>query len=71
MLAPSPSGNAALHLAAYGERTVAGSGPETSKVRGGEDRLDDQPSPEKWDDDSVQARKAVTGSRNIRLPEWL
>jgi putative transposase len=52
--------NAARNLAAYGQRIVAGSGPETLNVRGGEYRLEPQPSPTKREDGSTEVGKAVT-----------
>ena len=54
--------NAALNLAAYGRRVVAGSGPETQNARGGgHPRPRPQP-PVKREDGTVSAGKSVTAS---------
>jgi putative transposase len=54
--------NAALNLAAYGRRVVAGSGPETENARGGGHRRPGPKPPVKREDGTVSAGKSVTAS---------
>ena len=54
--------NAALNLAAYGRRVVAGSGPETRNARGGGHPRPRPKPPVKREDGIVSAGKSVTAS---------